>query len=472
VAVCRPPEHSLIVTDVPLRPDDAPYLDSPTRAGRLSLNILKQGWGAGELDLGVTEGGLPLIVSLMLTLIMLVVTVGTPPRRSACVAGRIHLSQTPARSVFLTPAPESMPVNNDSDDDTIVEADIENPFIDKTDQQPPSSSSQIDYSLCLTPGNEQAQPEVTNELMTDELLTTDYLDRFDLAFNRKYNLIICQPCGAGIPLSSTHSHLESTRVKRMIWQEHIGSWKLTPVVLPHQPSVRMLPPKAKLIKNITESLKATGLVEDESGIRDITTSADWYLSLPRPDLGPAILGLRVFHGALQCHVCDKLFLSAVGLQSHYSKAKHGSFTDAHHSKTVQTLTEHHSSYFEVIDTVFHPPSNSLPPALEPDFDGDEDFQEAQHLLKLKQQFLMPTEKTAPTKDLRQVLPVYHQLGIHTVLSDLSDIRPILRKPYERQLDNPVYKRLRLVVVTAFKTAMDDLNNLHNSIRMYITNCTP
>lgn len=356
MAICRPPKHSLIVTDVPLRPDDAPYLDSPTRAGRLSLNVLKQGWGARELDLGVTEGGLLFIVSLMLTLIMLVVTVGTP-RRSACVAGRIHLSQTPAQSVFLTPAPESMPVDHDSDNDTIVETDIENPFI----EQHPSSSSQIDYSLSVTPGNEQAQPQMTDKLTTNKLMTTDYLNRFDLAFNRKYNLIICQPCGAGIPLSSTHSHLESTRVKRIIWQEHIGSWKHTLVVLPHQPSVRMLPSRAKLIKNITESLKATGLVEDESVILDIKTSADWYLSLPTPDLGPAILGLRVFHGTLQCHVCDKLYLSAVGLQSHYSKAKHGSSTNAHHSKTVQTLTEHHSSYFEVIDTEFYPPSHSLPP---------------------------------------------------------------------------------------------------------------
>ena len=109
-----------------------------------------------------------------------------------------------------------------------------------------------------------------------------------------------------------------------------------------------------------------------------------------------------------------------------------------------------------------------------DSDGDEDdFLEAARLLEAKQHFVMPLVKTTtPTSDLRQVLLVYHELRIHEFLSRVSNIRPTLCRPYQRQPKNHKYQRLRRIVVEAFKTTMDSVPHLHNSIRMYITNCTP
>jgi hypothetical protein len=162
------------------------------------------------------------------------------------------------------------------------------------------------------------------------------------------------------------------------------------------------------------------------------------------------------------------------IESHYSTSRHGgSCTDAFRSKTVQTLTENYPSYFEVEDTIDISNPFNFAPSLQPGFESEEDdIVQAQILLDRKQQFVMPLVKTTPTTDLRQVLPVYHELRIHEFLSKFSDIRPILRRPFERQPKNPIYQRLQRVVVNVFKTTMDRVNILHNSIHMYITNCTP
>ena len=350
-----------------------------------------------------------------------------------------------------------MLVDDDSDDEgTVVNVEPENPFIDKADRHL-SFCSPSDDTPNL-PEDNQVDPGAT-----DELMSTTYLDQFDLAFNQKYKLVICQPCGAGIPLSSVHKHLKTTHCRRMIWQEHKDTWSLTMVLLPHQPSATMVPSKAKFIRKITESLTEAGLVEDRLDIMDIPNSST---SLPELKRCPAVLGLRVFHNAYQCHICDKFYLTRNSIETHYSAEGHG-VNYALRSKTVQTLAEHHLPYFEVEDPI--DPSNSAPSST-PAF--EDDFLQAQTLLDRKQQFVMPLVKTTPTSDLRHVLPVYHELRIHEFLSKFSDSRSILQQPYERQPKNPIYQRLRRVVVNKFKTTIDLVILLHNSIRIYITNCTP
>jgi hypothetical protein len=335
---------------------------------------------------------------------------------------RIPIAQTPVRSVLLTPAPASASasVGEDSDDEgAVVDVEIENPFIDKTDRRL-SSSSQTD-GVPSPPEDKQVAMDDPGTM--DELISTAYLDQFELAFNQKYKLLICQPCGAGIPLSSTHSHLKKTHCKRMMWQEHKGTWSQTSVLLPHQPSATMVPLKAQFIQKIIESLKGAGLIADQLDVMDALNPPTWYSSLPKLDLCPAVLGLRIFHSAYQCHICHKFYLLWNSIKSHYSTSRHGgSCTDAFRSKTVQTLTENYPSYFEVEDTIDISNPSNFAPSPQPGFESEEDdIVQAQILLDRKQQFVMPLVKTTPTTDLRQVLPVYHELWIHEFLSKFSDI---------------------------------------------------
>src|SRR5258707_289017 len=125
----------------------------------------------------------------------------TPTQKSPRRTTRIPISQTPARSVFLTPALKSMLVYEDSDDETVAEIEIENPFINETDPRlsPLYPSANVDASALEDDSDTDSQ-----------LVTTSYLDQFDLAFNRKYKLIICQPCGSGVPLVALHKHLTTT----------------------------------------------------------------------------------------------------------------------------------------------------------------------------------------------------------------------------------------------------------------------
>ena len=105
-------------------------------------------------------------------------------------------------------ADDTEAMGDSSDDEvTVVESEFENPFLDHT----PSPSIGVEG------------PTIETETL-DEFVTTPYLDQFGLAFNQKYKLIICQPCGAGMPLVATHQHLKTTECKRMIWQEHSGGW--------------------------------------------------------------------------------------------------------------------------------------------------------------------------------------------------------------------------------------------------------
>ena len=370
-----------------------------------------------------------------------------------------------------------MPVDDDSDDETVAEIQLENPFIDETDQQPLSPSCAA-ADLGLSAALEDEEAAINDLVISSQLVTTPYLEQFDLAFNQEYNLVICLPCGAGIPLVSVHTHLATKCCTRMIWQEHKGTWNHTKVILPHQPSVSRLPSKAAFKQAIVESLQEADLIQDQCDILDASSAMEWFESLPKltKTVPPAVLGLRVFHNAFQCDICGKCSPTENGIQYHYSTEKHGSATDAIHPKTVQTLTENSSyvSYFEVVDTTDQSgPSLSLPAQKPPSARDEDDFIQAQRLLEAKQKFVMPLVKTAiPTSDLRQVLPVYHELRIHEFLSKFPDIRPTLRKPYERQPKNQRYQRLQRIVVETFKITMDHLPRLHNSIRMYITNCTP
>ena len=359
-------------------------------------------------------------------------------------------------------------MGDDSDDEvTVVESEFENPFLDHA----PSPSV----------GTEE--PTIETETL-DELVTTPYLDQFGLAFNQKYKLIICQPCGAGIPLVATHRHLKTTECKRMIWQEHRGEWYASQVVLPHPPSVSRVPSKPAFIKKITQSLQEADLIDDQLEIMDASTSTEWHLALPALDSPPAVVGLRVFSNAYQCHVCAKFYLTLNSIAYHYnSTADHSSPGSAIHSKkTIQTLTENASyvSYFQVRDTTNLPqpevqvssdpvfPSTSEPT---PGFERDE-LLCTQDLLEARQRFVMPLVKTTPASDLRQVLPVYHELRIHKFLSQFSDVRSSLWKPYERRPKDLVYQSLRRAMVNLFKATMDRIDTLHNSIRIHITNCTP
>jgi len=359
----------------------------------------------------------------------------------------------------------------DSSDDevTVVETEFENPFLDHA----PSPSIGVEEPTIET--------ETLDELVAtlDELVTTPYLDQFGLVFNQKYKLIICQPCGAGIPLVATHRHLKTTECRRMIWQEHRGGWNASQVVLPHPPSVSRVPSKPAFIKKITQSLQEADLIDDPLEIMDASTQTEWHLALPALDSPPAVVGLRVFSDAYQCHVCDKLYLTLKSIAHHYnSTPDHSSPGSAIHSKTVQTLTENASyvSYFQVRDT-----TNLSQPEVQvsPDpvslstsgFERDE-LLCAQDLLEARQRFVLPLVKTTPASDLRQVLPVYHELRIHQFLSQFSDIRSSLWKPYERRPKDPVYQSLRRAMVNLFKATMDRIDTLHNSIRIHITNCTP
>ncbi len=95
------------------------------------------------------------------------------------------------------------------------------------------------------------------------------------------------------------------------------------------------------------------------------------------------------------------------------------------TSTIQKQSRHWQSTIHSIlkfpDTVCYSSSNSLSLVLKVGTNRDKDFQEVQHLLHLKQQFLMLIVKTAFINDLQQVLPVYYQLGIHILLFRLSDI---------------------------------------------------
>jgi hypothetical protein len=359
-----------------------------------------------------------------------------------------------------------MLVYEDSDDETVAEIEIENPFIKETDPRlsPLYPSANVDASALEDDSDTDSQ-----------LVTTSYLDQFDLAFNRKYKLIICQPCGSGVPLVALHKHLTTTSCERMMWQEHVGIWKSTKVVLPHQPSVTSPPPKTAFTRAIVESLQEADLIHDQCDILSACGQKEWFEASHAltPPISPAVIGLRVFHNAYQCHICEKIHLTWNSISSHYSKAKHGgSVADAFGSKTVQTLTENRSyiSYFEVVDNA---DQSDHSPSLSAHNQDEDDFLEAERLLEAKQRFVMPLVKTAtPTSDLRQVLPVYHELRIHEFLSRFSDIRPTLRRPFQRQPKNDKYRRLQKIIVETFKTTMDRLPHLHNSIRMYITNCNP
>src|SRR5258707_5977659 len=356
----------------------------------------------------------------------------TPLQKLHRRTARIPISQTPARSVLLTPALKSLRVDDDSDDETVAEIQLENPFLDEKDQQLLSPS----YVTTDLDASSLEDEEGTIDPVTDsQLMTTPYLDQFDLAFNCKYNLIICQPCGAGLPLAAVHKHLTITSCERMRWHEHIGIWKSTMVVLPHQPSVSRVPSKTAFTKAIVESLQEADLIQKRSDILSACSSTEWIetsheLTQPVP---PAVLGLRVFHNAYQCHICEKFYLTSNSMEHHYSQEKHGgSATDALPSKTVQTLAENrpYISYFEVVDNADQSDLSLSSSACNPPSDSDEDgFLEAERLLEAKQRFVMPLVKTTtPTIDLRQVLPVYHELRIHEFLSRFSDIRPTLRRP--------------------------------------------
>jgi hypothetical protein len=205
----------------------------------LSLTTLDGDTQTGEL--GAVDGELSIFLNPFKKKVKQIVLAISkiPAQKLPRTTARILISQAPARSVSLTPALKSMRIDDDSDDETLAEIPLENPFLDETDPSPSYASANLDASPL------EDEEEGINDSVADcQLVTTSYLDQFDLAFNRKYNLIICLPCGSGLPLVALHKHLTITSCERMLWQEHMGIWKSTKVVLPHQPSVSRLPPKA------------------------------------------------------------------------------------------------------------------------------------------------------------------------------------------------------------------------------------
>lgn len=187
----------------------------------------------------------------------------------------------------------------------------------------------------------------------------------------------------------------------------------------------------------------------------------------------------MFLGQTLCHICDKFYLTWNGILQHYSATpQHSSSCDAIGSKFVQTLTESPGwvSYFEVRDTAHLPRVSSdsvLPNTSEPTLGFERDkLLHTQGLLEARQLFVMPLVKSTPASDLRQVLPVYHELRIHKFISQFSDIRSSLWEPYKRKSKDLVYQGLRKIVVNLFKATVDRIDALHNSIRIHITNYTP
>jgi hypothetical protein len=178
----------------------------------------------------------------------------------------------------------------------------------------------------------------------EELVTTPTLERYHLSFNAKYNLIICNICHWGIPLSYVYQHIVAdtwnTYEYNPAGERGLGCWTRT-LKVQHAHSVdgkRLKKPcvrdKQALHEIIGQELHNIHDV-DTSRIRTISTSKDmshpkdWLMDgWPAHDQVGPIKGLQVFDlNWWACYDCPNnrraVFACTKSLMNHRAKEHPG-----------------------------------------------------------------------------------------------------------------------------------------------------
>ncbi|KAF8870599.1 hypothetical protein BD779DRAFT_1680942 [Infundibulicybe gibba] len=421
------------------------------------------------------------------------------------------ISQTPALKAFLRPATafNQLDFTDDQESDTdekqreavgdasnIDDTDFPTPLKQPNWDEPGSGGSGDELgsppdngkapmdSLTSWPGSEvDATGSGSPDSPPNELVTTDALHKYDLLYNKRYNLLICEPCASGLPLSQLYKHLKiptnDTR-GRMMWNEAHEKWTRTSIVFSHQASLQLISSKKKLVDEVVKSLIDAGHIKRQEEIRNDEDNGNTWKRYPLPKVPgqrPAVMGLRLFQKVFQCEICTEISPSIATMKRHYITTKnHGTarFIPMKPTTTAQTLTETGLVQYFQVEDIQLPEILPLVPEQDAErFQGATGLELVAGLLRRKKQYTMSTlSKMDSNVDVRTILPVYVRTGVNKFLEAFD--RHLLQQPYERRKEDPIYKRLQAVVAASFR---DDINTLkaqqlHHSILAQMTNCTP
>jgi hypothetical protein len=217
----------------------------------------------------------------------------------------------------------------------------------------------------------------------DRLIETTTLKQLGLAYNVKYNIIICKECETAIPLHGIPDHAYKSAIRKFEWNSQTRTWKRIDGQKHNRPKFKKSPSKnytAKeirrwILEELEDTLQRSVSPHQFSGSKSLEDRMDW-IKIARPDsdqIGP-ICGLKVYEHAFKCTTgsCQTADMPYFGLVPDsirgHAKTHHPEMTaSSMQGFTVQTMAQHigFTFYFEVssLPTV-NPvvPGPRLPPA--------------------------------------------------------------------------------------------------------------
>ena len=323
---------------------------------------------------------------------------------------------------------------------------------------------------------------------SSDIVTTPFLRAYSLAFNTVFKLIICEKCRSGWSLAHIHSHLRNTNMqvfKKQNSRDEEIRWAQVTVAADHNPSVQKMAAKPKFQAAIIDSLKKEGYIMDDAEIRQEAESSEWTnASIPGLDdehrLIHPIQGIDIFDDCYGCPIsnCRYIARNKVMLSKHRSGVHNvagGRDFQSLVRKSIQaqTLTEMNGfvNLFEVLpqSSVFVLPTShsvGVSGSNMPNVD-------VVSLLRQKKADIIHSLNIPVTDDVRTLLPVFVNSGIHKFLHkfDSMALLSLLNVPNNK---NPplAFKRLRQMLVSSFWDDLKLFENINSTVLNLITNCTP
>jgi hypothetical protein len=347
-----------------------------------------------------------------------------------------------------------------------------------------------DTILDIAPAT-QISSNDSDEVVNLSLVTTPFLQTYGLAFNTIFNLIICVPCRSGWSLSHIHRHLRSTdahvfkkQPTRYGHGEPEAKWTQVKVLVDHNPAVQRMAANPKFQATIIDSLKKAGHIDDGTVVRQEAESLAWKnVQIPGLDdqgrLKHPIQGIDVFDDCYGCPIpkCRFIARNLVMLYKHRSQS-HGLDAAGEKGSTfisivrksllAQTLTELNG--FVKLFEVLPQSSDCILPTSQC---GAPDVIDVVSLLRQKKADIIQSLDIPVTDDVRTLLPVFVNSGIHGFLHkfDYTALLSLLDVP---RVKNPplAFKRLRQILIASFWNDLKLFEDINSTILNLITNCTP
>ena len=389
-----------------------------------------------------------------------------------------------------------------------LESDILQAIDDDEEMACKSFCQQVEMEDTITTGTGSsllvinAQPEDTTPDVapatqissnnSDEVVTTQFLKAYGLAFNTIFNIIICVPCRSRWSLSHIHSHLRSTNA--YVFKKQQGrygepnvKWTQVQVPVDHNPAVQRMAANPKFQEEIIDSLKKAGHIDDDTVVRKEAESLAWTnVQIPGLDdqgrLIRPIQGIDIFDDCYGCPIpkCHYIARNMVMLYKHRSHShtsnqdvagkKGSSFIyNTRKSLLAQTLTEL-NGFVKLIEVLPQSSDCILPTSQH----GAPNVVDVVSLLRQKKADIIQSLDTIPvTDDVRTLLPVFVNSGIHSFLHkfDYTALLSLLDVPRDK---NPplAFKCLRQILIASFWNDLKLFEDMNSTILNLITNCTP